>query len=516
MTDIDHLLSWIQDSGRKLWRLGDVKHWPSFRENNMLTLTWLEADIDYRKVNLNTLKRGKRVIPRWVNELNRHDLIFLMDKTHYYGIAIAEMEYHPYNPTIDIGEEEGKPAIRVQWVHQPTEPTLHPFKIKSINPDTFSLLEQLGFSILESLQFLSQSFPNVLTDLAELLSSDYKKTPEIYVENLPEKIAEINEKYPNPNIILYGPPGTGKTYSSIDIAVEILGKDTGNHEKNHHIFKQHLHQQIEWVTFHQNYAYEDFIQGLRPVSNASKSLQFELHDGIFKRLAERATLNYLAAKKELTESELYLRQQIEGKQQQNTIAHYSLNEPKAIYQTAKVAPRQLKNYLLIIDEINRANMARVFGELISLLEKDKRLGQPNELQVTLPSGQIFAVPPNLYLIGTMNTADKSIALLDIALRRRFDFKPFYPKYDIPHLAEKELLKKLNKKIRQLRGRDFQIGQAYFLTEKDKIFNLQYILNNKVIPLLYEYFRNDEKAIQQVLDAANIVYRMSEGGVIEAV
>jgi len=237
MTDIEHLLSWVKDSGRSVWRLGDLKHWPRFRQNNMLTLTWLEAEIDYRKVDLKTLQRGKRVIPRWVNDLNRHDLIFLMNKTHYYGIAIAKMEYHPYNPTIDIGKEQAQPAIRVEWVHQLDEPMPHDFDIKSINPDTFALLEQLGFSLLSSLQFLSRSFPKVLANLAELLSSDYKKTPEIYVENVPEKIAEINEKYPNPNIILYGPPGTGKTYTSIDMAVEILGKDTGNHEKNHQIFK---------------------------------------------------------------------------------------------------------------------------------------------------------------------------------------------------------------------------------------------------------------------------------------
>ncbi|WP_175471048.1 McrB family protein [Hymenobacter psychrophilus] len=162
------------------------------------------------------------------------------------------------------------------------------------------------------------------------------------------------------------------------------------------------------------------------------------------------------------------------------------------------------NYVLIIDEINRANIARVFGELITLLEKDKRLGGANPLPVTLPSGEEgFTVPANLYLIGTMNTADRSLALLDIALRRRFEFRPLYPRYNLfAGMADNRgtVLQKLNAEITRQKSRDFQIGHAYFLDAKE---TLQSIFDGKVIPLLYEYFLNDEAKLQSLLQTAGV-------------
>ncbi|MBR7949278.1 AAA family ATPase [Microvirga sp. STR05] len=172
-------------------------------------------------------------------------------------------------------------------------------------------------------------------------------------------------------------------------------------------------------------------------------------------------------------------------------------------------PEPPRNYVLIIDEINRANIAKVFGELITLLEKDKRLGGSNTLPVTLPSGETnFTVPVNLYVIGTMNTADRSLALLDIALRRRFEFRPLYPldkinNEPIPHAA---VLKALNERIRHHKSRDFQIGHAYFLNPQE---TLPAIFNGKVIPLLYEYFLNDEAKVQTLLTEANIPCYLDE-------
>ncbi|PKM92327.1 MAG: hypothetical protein CVU81_01075 [Euryarchaeota archaeon HGW-Euryarchaeota-1] len=214
--------------------------------------------------------------------------------------------------------------------------------------------------------------------------------------------------------------------------------------------------QVEFVTFHQNYAYEDFIQGLRPnVKNGNESggLSFELKDGVFKRISDRAK-------------------------------------------------ESSKNYVIIIDEINRANISRVFGELITLIEEDKRLGAENEMTVTLPySEEKFGVPKNLYIIGTMNTADKSIALLDIALRRRFEFIQMYPTDKlidelIKDENKREILKKLNEKIRdpEKKGVDFQIGHSYFMN-KDCLKN---IFNKKIIPLLIEYFMNDTKEVKGIL------------------
>jgi 5-methylcytosine-specific restriction protein B len=160
------------------------------------------------------------------------------------------------------------------------------------------------------------------------------------------------------------------------------------------------------------------------------------------------------------------------------------------------------NYVLILDEINRANISKVFGELITLLEEDKRLGNENELSVTLPSGEIFTVPSNLYVIGTMNTADKSIALVDIALRRRFQFIPVYPDSSIiadycksEDKAEKaSFMDSLNMRLRAEKGVDFQIGHAYFLKEN----LLADVINENIIPLLVEYLRNDLEKVKKLL------------------
>ncbi len=124
------------------------------------------------------------------------------------------------------------------------------------------------------------------------------------------------------------------------------------------------------------------------------------------------------------------------------------------------------------------------------------------LKCTLPSGEEFIVPSNLYIIGTMNTADKSIALLDIALRRRFEFEAMYPLYEIenPIIQEVEILKKINNQIRKLKSHDFQIGHSYFM---DKNFNLIDSMNKKIIPLLLEYFMNDGEKVKVILESAGL-------------
>jgi 5-methylcytosine-specific restriction protein B len=160
------------------------------------------------------------------------------------------------------------------------------------------------------------------------------------------------------------------------------------------------------------------------------------------------------------------------------------------------------NYVLILDEINRANISSVFGELITLLEEDKRIGNDNELSVTLPSGEIFSVPPNLYVLGTMNTADKSIALVDIALRRRFQFIPVYPDSSviIKYCKSEDFEDKaifmdlLNSRLRAEKGVDFQIGHAYFLNSN----LLGQVINENIIPLLVEYMRNDLEKVKNLL------------------
>jgi 5-methylcytosine-specific restriction endonuclease McrBC GTP-binding regulatory subunit McrB len=210
--------------------------------------------------------------------------------------------------------------------------------------------------------------------------------------------------------------------------------------------------QIVFTTFHQSYGYEEFIQGLRP-STRSNNVIFSLEDGIFKRLS-----------------------------------HIAMQHPE-------------KDYVLIIDEINRANISKVFGELITLIETDKRWGEENSFSITLPSGESFAVPNNLYIIGTMNSADKSIALIDIALRRRFKFVEVPPKADlIKDTKLQELFVRLNENLKTtLESSDLLVGHAFFI---DKHFiDLESIFNENVIPLLYEYYYSDENSVFKAVSNA---------------
>lgn len=363
------------------------------------------------------------------------------------------------------------------------------------------------------------------------------------------------------NQILYGPPGTGKTYNTVLEAAKIItGNEAISYDEALKRFNDNLGTQIEFITFHQNYSYEDFIQGIRPDTENGKELTFEKKDGVFKRIADRALKNLTdsekpeSAKKDfdivfqefisllneeeeievkMKQTSFYITQvserSIEFRKNQGDSQHtLSINTLRKMYNDgvneiilgglqpyynpilkvllekgkSHLPPVQKKNFVIIIDEINRANISRVFGELITLIEEDKRSHGAIPMRVTLPSGDSFIVPSNLYIIGTMNTADKSIALLDIALRRRFDFVPMYPLYDglEKPIYDAELLKKINDAVLSRKNHDFTIGHAYFM---GKEYLLENTLNRKVIPLLLEYFMNDEKEVTAILQVAGI-------------
>jgi len=209
-----------------------------------------------------------------------------------------------------------------------------------------------------------------------------------------------------------------------------------------------------FVTFDQSYSYEDFVEGLRPVSDADGNVRYEVKDGVFKRLCRRAQ-----------------------------------QDPS-------------RTYALVIDEINRGNISKVFGEWITLIEPDKRLGAANEIKVTLPySGEEFGVPANLLIIGTMNTADRSIALLDVALRRRFTFVELMPQPkllgEVAGVPLGQLLTALNRKLEAYLDRDQQIGHSYFMGLND-VADLRFAWEHKVMPLLQEYFYGDGEKLEAIL------------------
>jgi len=440
------------------------------------------------------------------------------------------------------------------------------------------------------------------------------------------------------NQILYGPPGTGKTYRTVSQAVDICRaagemfppceehEEKGHQEKCYECAKQAykaLKQEgrIEFVTFHQSYGYEEFIEGIRAKTN-SNDISYSVEDGIFKRLSTEAIFNaYLKPRNaiQIEYFDLYERLvdlvkesnkpfdidskekksiQIrtisssnnlhcyhEGSDVRHTVGRDrlkklydqydsldKLNDISNLHQTFtdiigganqtvywavlhkllsikkelrsdisgepgteceeyeskkawvqdKILSEKLPNgdpFVLIIDEINRGNMSKIFGELITLIEDDKRLGKPNEMTVRLPvSGDEFGVPENIHIIGTMNTADRSIAMMDTALRRRFEFVEMMPETKVFDVFTKEgiieiktnngsfkfnlktMLETINQRIEALYDREHTIGHAYFMSLNDRpsIGHLASIFENKVIPLLAEYFFEDWEKIRMVL------------------
>ena len=307
-------------------------------------------------------------------------------------------------------------------------------------------------------------FDNILPP--ELNITNNKNTSKLKIRSKNSMENKINL-----NTILYGAPGTGKTYSTPEYALAILENKSlldireeyeddrkGLIEKYNEYIKE---GRIVFTTFHQNYGYEDFIQGLKPDLESSE-VKFKKVDGVFKRIADTA-----------------------------------LNSND--------------NYVIIIDEINRGNISKIFGELITLIEVDKRWGEDEQLSATLPSGDSFTVPNNLYIIGTMNSADKSISLVDAALRRRFDFIEMSPDSSLVDREFRKFLDAINKYlINELCSKDLLIGHSYFIG-KD-VSDFAKIVNQNIVPLLYEYFFDDEKKVKKAIQDASapVLYTDNNG------
>ncbi|MGS0498891.1 McrB family protein [Pseudoalteromonas mariniglutinosa] len=417
----------------------------------------------------------------------------------------------------------------------------------------------------------------------EPLKSKWKDTELNTVKNVQEPREgytvekTINNTTSSLNQILYGPPGTGKTYNTINKALKIVDPDfLVQHEDNRTKVKDRFDElkksnRIGFVTFHQSFSYEDFVEGLKAESDAGQ-VSYSVESGVFKDLCERAEAalsdiisvdafeESIAKLQEISEeaNDRIEMETIRGKKFEieyaggttfkvfphstestdpkyvasiaNVRKLYLTGSKKGIYNVSYVEGLLLylkkhlnleeyaensethknskpQQFVLIIDEINRGNISNIFGELITLIEPSKRAGGSESLSVKLPySKEPLSVPSNLHIIGTMNTADKSLAQVDIALRRRFEFVEMMPKHELLDDVEVDgikiakLLKTINQRIELLYDREHTIGHSFFLPLKDEptIARLAKIFELEILPLLEEYFFEDWERVGQVL------------------
>lgn len=451
------------------------------------------------------------------------------------------------------------------------------------------------------------------------------------------------------NQILFGPPGTGKTYHTINKALAILDPEClAQHDDDvspeaRKALKARFDElikegRIDFVTFHQSFSYEDFVEGIRAVTGEDSQLEYKVEAGVFKRICDQARVSYTPVSVDVRSKPRIWKISIDGTSSREAKSYclkhgearigwgntgdlnalddstnsyyqslgsndrstlrsfaqeivigdilvcirsaeqieavgvvtsdYRFEEPdaipvmvrsdynhvrsvkwlyhdvglsilplnddtrftlKTVYPLDRFSwgdllmylqengqqpvvttqsPLKKQPYVLVIDEINRGNVSRIFGELITLIEPSKRAGADEALTTTLPySKRPFSVPDNLYLIGTMNTADRSLAGLDIALRRRFEFCEMPPRPELLDALEVQglnigkLLRTLNQRIEVLLDRDHCLGHAYFMPlKKDcSLSRLELIFRNQILPLLQEYFFEDWQRIQWVLN-----------------
>lgn len=401
------------------------------------------------------------------------------------------------------------------------------------------------------------------------------------------------------NIMLYGAPGVGKTFNCKKLVALIEGGDFIEGEifdfvinnKNDKIKDGSIDElyetiknekRIEFITFHQNYSYEDFIEGFRP--NENGDIELDKKGGIFKRIADKARENlensqinedakqlnfdeliqkftnhvqdsldkeekffidmkitiesindrgafvlggsiksntqrltpdiikrdYLEFKNGNIKSYEDVKPTYESQKSTHGNARYYFMIYKKIAEfektlnvnTIQKQKEAQKNYYIVIDEINRGNISKIFGELITLIEEDKR--GKKEYEVTLPySKTSFLIPENLYIIATMNSTDKSIATIDIALRRRFTFLKMKPNSSlVTHPTSKVLMDDLNHFIQETLGEDYMLGHSYFMQN----INLDFVKSYKIKPLLEEYFYGDTDNYQKAIN----ILEMNQG------
>ena len=332
-----------------------------------------------------------------------------------------------------------------------------------IKPNIFPIVNSRGRDIYDSLEVKIDKNKKEISDyisdiknINEFIKQNKFKFKNYRVIDLLDTDINVYVIKQKKQIILQGAPGTGKTYSSSEIAVKLIdGNAPSDRAELMKRYKELVDkEQIFFTTFHQSMDYEEFVEGIKP-KTINGNITYELEDGIFKEACKSAENNKV---------------------------------------------------VLIIDEINRGNISKIFGELITLLEVDKRKGKENEIEVILPySKEKFSVPDNLYIIGTMNTADRSIGYIDYALRRRFAFisikadklaiENYYDNINKNSDCKDKAINLFNK-VKELikenineefEADDIMIGHSYFMAQNFE--ELQNKLEYEIKPLLLEYFKD---------------------------
>jgi len=596
----------VAAAGPRYWKIAPGKNaqgWPEWKERGIAAIGWpklgdltnaTKAEFEKRAAKCakeHDYRKGMSQVWEFRNIRPGDRVVANQGKHTVLGIGTVANGYQYQPGTHIVNGEEFPHQIKVVW-----------------NDTTPRSVEQPAWQ--KTIVNLSKGDFDALLALAP--ASEAKPTE----GGLPASPCEPR------NIILYGPPGTGKTYSTVERALKlILGSDklSGLGDKGLlALFREHQARgQIEFVTFHQAYGYEEFVEGIRPVLDQASDAQvrYEIHDGVFKRIALRAAAEGLRVEasqpdfdelwdvlvRDLSKEGTRTATSASGKTYQLSLSsqgsilsqacevddegavssvtdriqtasrenarlywvhrselgpepekfsyekttqlfarekngsggnHYTalwivytqllalsrlagarkaeLIDQRARVQQALDKPGPTttfsfsalsRQYVLIIDEINRGNMSKILGELITLLEPDKRLASRNEVKLPLSYSpqHRFAVPPNLHIIGTMNTADRSIALMDVALRRRFTFEELMPEASVirttlqARVASKAFIElvadvfdALNDRIRFLYDREHQLGHSYFLEVTD-VGSFRQVFLDRIVPMLQEYF-----------------------------
>ena len=454
--------------GRKhrYWRVGTtagptVSHWPMMQENNCIAigggengdLSWVESNKDSRKRLMDLLEKTypttKSAMSSWCSQ----NINFIASAQEGDVVVAAAGK-----KILGLGRITG------DYVFVPEFEFSHQRKVEWVQFDEWA------FPTTEGLQstFRELRKPENILEIERRIQESPEQ-PVVNVprlEGVPSRIQSVLER--KGQVILYGPPGTGKTYWAQRTARNLAALNAFGEHFESLSEKQQLeiadNQQanglVRTCCFHPGYGYEDFLEGYRP-QTIDGQIAFELRDGIFKQLCRDAAAN----------------------------------------------PQ--RKFYLVIDEINRGDIPRIFGELLTVLERDKR----NSAIVLPVSQETFRVPQNVYLIGTMNTADRSISLLDAALRRRFGFIELMPDGSIlgdqvvSGIPLQDWFNALNERIREYVGRDarnLQIGHSYLLQDGRPLRDLSALkraIQDDVIPLIAEYCYEDFTALQNILGSA---------------